>query len=218
MPRAASVAPPSEHAVRVALAEPPHPSPEPHELPQIVRVRRVGAGGRHRQQRRERGADPRERRGEPGVRIRVVRRKGTQRGRRLGRVVVDADRACVRSRSEHPHPRLQPLDPVPFELELARHLRKQRPRAVQHRGAMISGVDLLGHGAPAHDGPRLEHQRLHASARQHGRGDQAVVPRSDDDDVVRRAHHFCSARMRAAALRPGAPMIPPPGCVADPHM
>ena len=59
-------------------------------------------------------------------------------------------------------------------------------------------------------------------ARERGRRDQPVVPRTDHDDVAladhRALHHHCSARIRLAALRPGAPMIPPPGWVADPHM
>jgi hypothetical protein len=29
---------------------------------------------------------------------------------------------------------------------------------------------------------------------------------------------FPAARIRIAAFRPGAPMIPPPGCVAEPHI
>ena len=32
------------------------------------------------------------------------------------------------------------------------------------------------------------------------------------------AIHVHPSRIRSAALRPGAPMIPPPGCVADPQM
>ena len=50
--------------------------------------------------------------------------------------------------------------------------------------------------------------------RQPRRGDEAVQSTTNDDDVG----HQRSASTRSAALRPGAPMMPPPGCVADPHM
>ncbi len=109
---------------------------------------------------------------------------------------------------------------MPGELELLGDARQERPRRVEHGGAAKPGVNFLGHRAPAHDVARLEHQRLDAGAREHGRRDQAIVAGSDDDDVslAARAHYEWSPRMRFAALRPGAPMIPPPGCVADPHM
>ena len=65
--------------------------------------------------------------------------------------------------------------------------------------------------APPTVGARLEHERLHAAPREDGGRRQAVVPAADEDDVG----HL---RISSAALRPGAPMMPPPGCVADPHI
>src|SRR5262249_8898018 len=44
--------------------------------------------------------------------------------------------------------------------------------------------------------------------------DEAVAPPANNDDV----DHHAFARMRRAAFRPGAPMMPPPGCVAEPHI
>jgi hypothetical protein len=73
----------------------------------------------------------------------------------------------------------------------------------------------------------FEDERVQAAARQVvGRG-EAVVPAADDDRLrgalgaealAKAAHARASARILLAALRPGAPMMPPPGCVAEPHM
>ena len=68
----------------------------------------------------------------------------------------------------------------------------------------------------------FEHERLESRFGQVESGDQAVVPATDDDDVARVSAMlyaaFPSFRISSAARRPGAPMMPPPGCVADPHM
>ena len=48
-----------------------------------------------------------------------------------------------------------------------------------------------------------------------GGGDQAVQAGADDGDVV--GHRRPPWSTRIAALRPGAAMMPPPGCVADPQ-
>ena len=88
-------------------------------------------------------------------------------------------------------------------------------------------MDLFGDGGAADDTAPLEHQRPEAGLREVARGDEAVVPAADDDDVAagrsRRAHARTlplrqSESSLRAALRPGAPMMPPPGCVAEPHM
>ncbi len=69
----------------------------------------------------------------------------------------------------------------------------------------------------------FQHQRLQTFFRQIKRGDQRVVAAAENHDFALRGHgQFfplpVSFRISSAARRPGAPMIPPPGCVADPHM
>ena len=76
-------------------------------------------------------------------------------------------------------------------------------------------MDLARDRAAADLGAGLEHDRLQARLWRDKRRRQAVVSGADDDD---RLHVRRSARIRVAAFRPGAPMIPPPGCVAEPHM
>ena len=83
-----------------------------------------------------------------------------------------------------------------------------------------AGVELLRHRRAAQHVAPLQHQRLEAGLREQGRGDEAVVAAADDDDVrlQRMRPFFQSFRTSRAAMRPGAAMIPPPGCVAEPHM
>ena len=55
------------------------------------------------------------------------------------------------------------------------------------------------------------------------RGDESVVSAADNDYALAFTRHqifprFQSERIFRAAFSPGAPMIPPPGCVAEPHM
>src|SRR5579862_9105548 len=72
----------------------------------------------------------------------------------------------------------------------------------------------------------FQHEGFESSLGQIKRGDEAVVASADDDDIalrvsVRRhayAAPLMSFRISSAASRPFAPMIPPPGCVAEPHM
>src|SRR6476469_4925197 len=72
----------------------------------------------------------------------------------------------------------------------------------------------------------FEHQHAAPGARQVGRTGQAVVAATDDDGIVMlrvlrartHARALATSRSRArAALAPGAPMTPPPGCVLEPH-
>ena len=72
-------------------------------------------------------------------------------------------------------------------------------------------MELVGNRRAANDRTPLEHERLQATPREHSGRRQSVVPAADEDDV----DHL---RISSAAFRPGAPMMPPPGCVADPHM
>ena len=83
-------------------------------------------------------------------------------------------------------------------------------------------MEFFGDGCSADLRSAFEHQRLEARLRQIEGGDQSVVTAADDDDVAlsrpwlgRSLDVFQNS---SAARRPVAPMMPPPGCVADPHM
>ena len=96
------------------------------------------------------------------------------------------------------------------------------------------GVGDPGGGEPGRELPAAEDaadlirtfQDRHPAAvlrEQRGRH-QPVVARADHDDVRAGGHPYAALPPRprpstsSAAIRPGAPMIPPPGCVADPHI
>src|SRR5215471_18929520 len=109
-----------------------------------------------------------------------------------------------------------------------------------------SSVKLLSHGAAANHLAALQHNRLESAFGEVERGDQSIVTTADyryllserhrqflacaDRELVTFAREeflppapdadppFQSFRITWLAMRPGAAMIPPPGCVADPHI
>src|SRR5688572_4646640 len=103
------------------------------------------------------------------------------------------------------------------EFEVVNDLTRQRTGRMCEERRAKPRRDLRGNGAAADRGLALEDERFETSLSQVGRTRQAVDASANYDDVVlRRTHSSFSTRM--AAFRPGAPMIPPPGCVAEPHM
>src|SRR5687767_11908012 len=98
---------------------------------------------------------------------------------------------------------------------------------MRQRRTAMTGRDLVGDGRAADDGTPLQDQRLISSARQVEGGNQAVVAGADDHDLFHgqssgdAIHSYfpppASLSILIAAFLPGAPMIPPPGWVADPQ-
>ena len=83
---------------------------------------------------------------------------------------------------------------VPDEVEVA-HQRGRQPGddVRQARHGEVGAERLLADGGAADDVPALEHEGPQALAGEVGRGDQAVVPAADDDDVVVLGHARTSA-------------------------
>ena len=113
--------------------------------------------------------------------------------------------------------------------------RRSGPAVCASSGTRKPRRDLGGLGAAADRWLPFEDERLPSSLGQIGRAGEPVDSRANHDCVVRLIRHqtFANAparpalpalpalpclEIRIAALRPGAPMMPPPGCVADPHM
>src|ERR1700690_2762564 len=70
-------------------------------------------------------------------------------------------------------------------------------------------------------GAALQHEGLETFFREVEGGDECVVPTANDHDIARWGHGYFSPRsfrISSAANRPFAPMMPPPGCVAEPHI
>ena len=104
------------------------------------------------------------------------------------------------------------MQPLLLETKIAGDVVPDDARVCE-RGSAKAGMDLVRDRAAPDFAAPFEHERLAARTREIGRRHQPVVARADDDRP-----HARSCRTACAALRPGAPMMPPPGCVAEPHM
>jgi len=181
----------------------------------------VDVGRDRLDQRPQHAPQPLERADELGIVARVGgREEADRRGGALD-VPVQDDRRAARGRRERAHVGRDPAQPALLEAQLARDARAERTGVVRERDEAEAILGGFGDGRAADHGAALEHHALDPGARQIARGDETVVPGADDDHLAR-SHEsfpaFQSCRTMRAPLRPGAPMIPPPGCVADPHM
>jgi hypothetical protein len=131
-------------------------------------------------------------------------------------VAVQGHRPAVGERNEER--RLLPHDPVsvPREIEALHHLRQQKGADVGGRGDLVAGEQLFGDAGSAHDAARLEHGHAMPGLRDQVGGDEAVVARSDDDDVAACGHviSFPSGGPRILRGRGGSAspcvLTPPP--------
>ena len=104
---------------------------------------------------------------------------------------------------------------------------RNRPTVWASVGTRAPGASSEVAAAPPTVDAPLQDHRPQPGLAQVRSGDKAVVSAADDDRVVavglaRSRHRYAAFRPRArrtssAAIRPFAPMIPPPGWVADPH-
>ena len=106
---------------------------------------------------------------------------------------------------------------------LSCEVRAQRPQRVRQRRSFKSRVKLFGDRAATDDFTAFQHHRLESALRQIIRGDQRVVASANKNYFLSDGHgqfaaFFHSFRMTWLAMRPFAAMMPPPGCVADPHI
>ena len=90
-----------------------------------------------------------------------------------------------------------------------------------------AGGEFTRRGSAPHLPGGLQHQHRTAASGERCGAYQSVVAGADHDAIVTgfhllNAHAGCILRRSRstarAALAPGAPMTPPPGCVLDPHM
>ena len=106
------------------------------------------------------------------------------------------------------------------QTHLARKRRQKRTQSVNDRGAAESWVNFLCNRRSPNNVAPLEHEWRITRFPQIKRRSQPIVARADNDDALRFARHqfFHSRRIFLAAFSPEAPMMPPPGCVAEPHI
>ena len=145
-------------------------------------------------------------------------------GGRADRIAPQRDSGAVGGRGERHHLRLDGVEAARAQPEIANDVIAKAANAVGDRRAH-AGRDLLGREQTACTSAPLEDERPEPRFREVRGRDQTVVAASDDDRVVSLPCHAQAAflarserRTCSAARRPEAPMIPPPGCVAEPHI
>ncbi len=106
---------------------------------------------------------------------------------------------------------------VALEIERFGHPAAHAGGVVEHAVGAVLGVELLAGGEAPENVAALDEERAAAALGGERRRGQAVVAGADDDDVVV-AHSSPDSRRAPAASCPGAPMMPPPGCVPEPHI
>ena len=120
---------------------------------------------------------------------------------------------------------MHPLQPVRVQPQFGHDLTPEQPRVLCGHVDAAPREDFLGGRHTPHHPPPLHHQHLPPLSRKQGGRDQPIVARAHDHRVVhlhRADPAFPFPRPKSpittpAASLPGAPMIPPPGCVPDPH-
>ena len=161
--------------------------------------------------------------GEFGVARAFLHGQMRKRGGGFGGVVVKEKAAAIGRGSEEAGLRLDDVQIEFLKLEVASDVRAERTEGVRERGGFEAGVELLGYGAAAEVFAAFEDGGLEAAFGQIKCGDQRVVTTTNEHDFLSDGHgqlaaFFHSFRMTWLAMRPLAPMMPPPGWVAEPHM
>ena len=218
-----------QHPQRLAPLLPP-------EVPQAVQEREAAGGvreGRRREVRRlgrldagQEGAQRADPAVEGDVRLGIARLGPfAELRRRPDRVAPQREAGPVGGRGEGRHLRLDGAEAVRAEPEVTDDVVTETSDAVGRNRRAHTGRDLLRGQRAARPASPLENQRPEPRLRQVRRRDQAVVAGPDHDRVVSLPGHAQAAflprsprRTCSAASRPDAPMIPPPGCVAEPHI
>src|SRR5215510_12070253 len=106
------------------------------------------------------------------------------------------------------------------QLQVLHDPRQKRARRMRDRGTPEARMDFFRYSHTADNVASFKHDRSEAGLRQVKRSDQTIGAAADDDNPSRFLGHqrFHSLKIFFAALIPDAPMMPPPGWVAEPHI
>src|SRR5450432_3056810 len=112
-----------------------------------------------------------------------------------------------------------------LKLHIAHDFGSHRSGGMRQNGTAKTGMNFFSDRGAADLRATLDHERFITRLGQIERGDQTVVAAANNDDIaplrggsVRHVQAAPSFRISSAASRPGAPMMPPPGCAAEPQM
>lgn len=113
----------------------------------------------------------------------------------------------------------EPFEAVTLELHVLYDCRNEGAMHSFKNRSTEAGMEFFSDCRAPDSRASFEDERLVARACEIEGGDQRVLSGSDDDDALSQSQFARrSLRISSAASRPGAPMIPPPGCVAEPHI
>ena len=213
--------PPADNPHHVFLAEVAKLAAELQIFPKIVGGRLVDVRRRQHGEMTNEPAIARESFLKFNVLHRVFFREAADLLNGIAGIRMQQQAAAIGRKREKANGRLDHRKSVALELHLARDFRNQRPSRVRERGNFEAGNEFVGNRRAADNRAALEDERLVPRLGEIERRDQAVMPRAENDDVALRRHGYrvpLSFKISSAARRPGAPMIPPPGCVAEPHI
>jgi hypothetical protein len=208
------------------------------KIPEIFGRGMVDGGGRDGKNLAENAGDFFEGFGEFGVFRGVFGGEASDTTGGFSVIVAEEQRFAVRRRSENAGIGIKDLAIEFFDLQVASDVGAKRAEGVCESGGMEAGIEFLSDGATTNEFAAFENERLEAALGQIKCGDECVVPAADENYALSEGHNQFAAPRRAPddfvtcareagdhclrmtwlAMRPLAPMMPPPGCVAEPHI
>ena len=136
-----------------------------------------------------------------------------------GGIAPEGQRLPAAQQRSRQRGRFHPVETGRAEAQVREDLTPEQPRVLRGHADAAPGKQLFRRGGAAHRATTFQHEDLPLLAGEPGCRHQCVVAASHDDRVVL-LHPTPLPRSpdtTPAASFPGAPMIPPPGCVPDPH-
>src|SRR5262249_5486971 len=136
------------------------------------------------------------------------------------RIIVDPQRIAVWIEREDLDIGFDNLQTLSRQMHIAGNLCRERLYRMQQRRASESRMEFFcAECSPNHAAP-FEGQWWNVRLGKVKPGHESICAGADDDYSVLSIRHqaFHSLRIFRAAFSPGAPIMPPPGCVAEPHI
>jgi len=136
----------------------------------------------------------------------------------MAQVGAERDALAAAVGQEHGRPALHDHQTEAGQGELFNDCRPDRGSVGEQAAGVETGMELVAGSQAAGRFAAFEYGHLAAGPGQHAGRGQTVVASADDDGVVFCVHNSPDTNNDFAANYPGAPMMPPPGWVADPHI
>ena len=210
----------SQDRVGVALAETAERAAQPQPGERVAEARRLDVGrclgGELGEERAERAHQP----VEAGIGVGVVEAPRPDALDGPGLIGPQRDRPTVRVRCEDAHGGLDQPKAVRSKVEVPDDRRPDPPNGVR-QARHPDAAELGGLRRATDPATTLEDDDPASGPSEVPRRDQAIVAAADHDGVEAGRHQAArrprDRRTSSAAIRPFAPMIPPPGWVDEPQ-